>query len=382
MAQEKEVKKPGITSTKGIKTLVAVVLILLIIWLGYQVRFIFGPIESFFTAVGAPILIAGVFYYLLNPLVGKLERLLHWKRNYVVLVVLLTFILILVLAVVFLTRIVADQVAVLLNHWPNYVKEGQDWIKSTLRGEDFDQLRNALVTSNDQINKTAIDWVQNHLGDGLLGVGQIAAKISEVAVVLVSTPFILYYLLVDGSRLPNFIIDKLPPKARPSTRHLLTELSSQISKYIRGQLGVATSVAIMFSIGYTLIGLSSGILLAILAGVLNLIPYLGSFLAQVPVFAVAFVTGGPKMAALAALVLVIEQPLEGHLITPKILGDALEIHPVTVIIVLLAAGQIFGLLGFILAVPGYAVLKVLVVHLYTWWRTNSALFKEELGDKE
>ncbi|CAK1225024.1 AI-2E family transporter [Fructobacillus tropaeoli] len=381
MPRENGKKSTGLTSVKGLKTLTAVVLVLLIIWLAYQVRFIFGPIESFVAAVGAPILIAGVFYYLLNPLVTKLETKLGWKRNRIVLVVLVLFILILVAAIAFLARVVTVQVTDLLTHWPSYLREGQDWIKETFEGKQYDQLRNILVTSNDQINHTAIAWVQSHLGASISGVGHFAARLSEVGVVLVSTPFILYYLLVDGAHLPEFIIDKLPPKARPSTKNLLAELSGQISKYIRGQLGVALSVTIMFAIGYTIIGLPSGILLAILAGVLNLIPYLGSFLAQVPVFAVAFVTGGVKMAVLAAIVLVIEQPLEGHVITPKILGDALDIHPVTVIVVLLASGQIFGLLGFILAVPGYAVLKVLVVHLYTWWRTNSKLFKEEL-DKE
>ncbi|GAP02267.1 hypothetical protein FPFC_011470 [Fructobacillus pseudoficulneus] len=382
MSEKNKTKTSGLSSTRGLKALTAIVLVLLIIWLGYQVRFIFGPIESFVAAVGAPIIIAGVFYYMLNPLVTAVEKRLNWKRNYVVLGVLVIFIALLALAIFLLGRVVTLQVTELLKHWPSYLKEGQNWISDTFKGDQYDQLRNVLVTSNDQINHAAITWVQSHLGAGISSVGQIAAGLSEAGVVLVSTPFILYYLLVDGGRLPHFIIDKLPPKARPSTKRLLAELSGQISKYIRGQLGVATSVMLMFAIGYTIIGLPSGILLALLAGVLNLIPYLGSFLAQVPVFAVAFVTGGVKMALLAAIVLVIEQPLEGHVITPKILGDALDIHPVTVIVVLLAAGKIFGLLGFILAVPGYAVLKVLVVHLYTWWRTNSKLFKEELGEKE
>lgn len=108
-----------------------------------------------------------------------------------------------------------------------------------------------------------------------------------------------------------------------------------------------------------------------------MIPYVGSILAQVPIFIVALVAGGPKLVLFALIVLVIEQPIEGHVIAPKILGSALKIHPVTVIVVLLTGGHIFGVLGIILSVPTYAVVKVLVTHIYEWWRTNSDLFAED-----
>ena len=183
-------------------------------------------------------------------------------------------------------------------------------------------------------------------------------------------------MLLDGHKFSGFVAEKFPPKAQHSIRDLLTDISKQIAKYIRGQLGVGLAVMIMFGIGYTIIGLPYGLLLAMMAGFFNMIPYVGSILAQVPVFIVALIAGGPKLLILAIVVLVIEQPIEGHVIAPKILGDALAIHPVTVIVVLLSGAHIFGVLGVILGVPTYAVLKVIVTRIYTWWRSNSALFKE------
>ncbi|MDF7636804.1 AI-2E family transporter [Leuconostocaceae bacterium ESL0958] len=377
MARPDKAKEALWGSTKMIRGLVAWVLLFLAIWLFYQIRFVFEPLKSLVAAVGLPVIIAGVFYYLLKPLLNWLEKKTGWNRRVLALGLLILVFGLIVLAVVVLSRILFDQLSALVERWPSYLAAAEDFIKNSLKDEQYESLRQTLLASNDQINETALNWVKANLAGSLLGVGQIAAKSVETLSVLIASPFILYYLLVDGSHLPEFIVDKLPFKARQSTATVLHEMSAQIAKYVRGQIGVATAVMIMFAIGYTIIGLPSGLLLAILAGVLNMIPYLGSFLAQLPVYSVALITGGPRMALLVTLVLIVEQPLEGHLITPKILGDALAIHPVTVIIALLASGKMFGLVGFILAIPGYAVLKVLVTHAYAWWRQNSALFAEE-----
>ncbi len=225
-----------------------------------------------------------------------------------------------------------------------------------------------------------IDWSRKYLTSGVAGIGTFASTLTSVGVTAVSTPFILYYMLLDGHKFSAFISEKFPRKAQRSIGQLLTDISKQIAQYIRGQLGVAFAVMVMFGIGYTVIGLPYGILLALMAGIFNMIPYVGSILAQVPVFAVALIAGGPKLLILAIIVLAIEQPIEGHVIAPKILGEALSIHPVTVIVVLLSSGHIFGVLGVVLAVPAYAVIKVIVTRIYTWWRSNSEFFKEELED--
>ena len=176
--------------------------------------------------------------------------------------------------------------------------------------------------------------------------------------------------------MPGYMVKFLPPQARPSFLETIGEINNQISNYIRGQLSVAFAVMVMFAIGYTIIGLPYGWLIAIVAGVLNLIPFLGSFLAMVPAIVVGLFVS-PMMLVSVLVVFMIEQTLEGRLITPKLLGNSLQIHPVTVLVILLSAGNIFGLVGVIFGIPGYAIMKVLLYRLYKWWQENSGLFTEE-----
>lgn len=362
--------------------LVVILLILLIIFLSWQVRFILEPIRALFTAVGAPILIAGVLYYLLSPLVKMLTRYTHIPRALAIGLILVAIIGLAAGLITMLVVVLRFQVMTFIDNWPNYWHTSQNFINETFKSSQFKPVREFLNNTNTGINQNVIDWSKKYLTTGVAGISSLASTLTSVGITAVSTPFILYYMLLDGHKFSGFVAEKFPPKAQHSLRELLTDISKQIAKYIRGQLGVGLAVMIMFGIGYTIIGLSYGILLAMMAGFFNMIPYVGSILAQVPVFIVALIAGGPKLLILAIIVLVIEQPIEGHVIAPKILGDALAIHPVTVIVVLLTGAHIFGVLGVILGVPTYAVLKVLVTRIYTWWRSNSALFKEGTEEVE
>ncbi|GEP15318.1 AI-2E family transporter [Leuconostoc mesenteroides] len=362
--------------------LIVILLVLLIIFLAWQVRFLFEPIRALFTAVGAPIMISGVLYYLLSPIVGLLEKYVHLPRNLsigVVLIVLLAIIGVVIAAIVMVLR---NQVIQFIDNWPNYWKTSETFINETFASEQFKFIRDYLNHTNSDLNQNVLDWSKKYLTSGVAGISSFASILTSIGVTIVSTPFILYYMLLDGHKFSSFVSSKFPNNSQLSVRYLLTEISKQIAQYIRGQLGVALAVMIMFSIGYTIIGLPYGILLALMAGFFNLIPYIGSIIAQVPVFTVALIAGGPKMLILAIIVLAIEQPIEAHVISPKILGEALSIHPVTVIVVLLSSGHIFGVLGIVLAVPSYAVAKVFVTHIYDWWRANSDLFEvEEVAEK-
>lgn len=362
--------------------LIVILLVLLIIFLAWQVRFLFEPIRALFTAVGAPIMISGVLYYLLSPIVGLLEKYVHLPRNLSIGVVLIVLLAIIGVAIAAIVMVLRNQVIQFIDNWPNYWKTSEAFINETFASEQFKFIRDYLNHTNSDLNQNVLDWSKKYLTSGVAGISSFASILTSIGVTIVSTPFILYYMLLDGHKFSSFVSSKFPNNSQLSVRYLLTEISKQIAQYIRGQLGVALAVMIMFSIGYTVIGLPYGILLALMAGFFNLIPYVGSIIAQVPVFIVALIAGGPKMLILAIIVLAFEQPIEAHVISPKILGEALSIHPVTVIVVLLSSGHIFGVLGIVLAVPSYAVAKVFVTHIYDWWRANSDLFEvEEVTEK-
>ena len=151
----------------------------------------------------------------------------------------------------------------------------------------------------------------------------------------------------------------------------------QVAQYIRGQIIVAICVAIMFCIGYSIVGLDYAIALGVVSGFLNIIPLLGSFIAVIPAFIIALITS-PVMVLKVAIVMMVEQTIEGRFIAPQVLGNNLKIHPVTILIVLLSAGKAFGLVGVILGVPGYAVIKVIVGEFYELYRERSGAY----GPKE
>jgi predicted PurR-regulated permease PerM len=139
---------------------------------------------------------------------------------------------------------------------------------------------------------------------------------------------------------------------------------------------VAIAVAIMFIIGFSVIGLNYSITLGILAGFLNLVPYVGSALATIPAIILALVDG-PKMLVAVIIVFVLEQTIEGKFISPLVLGSQLDIHPITIIFVLLSAGKIFGIMGVIIGIPVYAAIKVIVTHLFIWYKDFSGLYEED-----
>ena len=168
---------------------------------------------------------------------------------------------------------------------------------------------------------------------------------------------------------------------RKPTLRVLTEMNQQVSSYIRGQLTVAFAVAVMFMIGFSIIGLEYSITLGIVAGVLNLIPYLGSFLAMIPAIFLGIV-GGPVLLLKVIIVFVIEQTLEGRFVSPLVLGSQLSIHPITILFVLLTSGKLFGLVGVILGIPVYAAAKVIITNVFQWYKQVSGLYELPVEEEQ
>jgi len=262
----------------------------------------------------------------------------------------------------------------LIENWPTYWDKVIVQFDNLLRSNIFSQLQVQLTDVNQSILKSISEQTNNVVNSTFNGIGSVLGTVTNIVIGLVTMPIILFFLLKDGQNLPHYAMKFIPTKMRIGTYNLLKEINTQISQYIRGQLLVAFFVGLMFWIGLAIIGLEYAVLLAILAGVLNLVPYLGSFLAVIPIIIIALVAS-PAMLVKVIIVFAIEQTLEGRLIQPLILGSNLKIHPVTIIVVLLTAGKLFGIPGVILGIPAYAVLKVIIEHLFRWYQLNSGLYE-------
>ncbi|WP_048000041.1 AI-2E family transporter [Lactiplantibacillus herbarum] len=363
-------------SQRIIRLLVIILLVLAIFFMGKQVDWLLTPVRQFFSIVGLPIILAGVLYYLLNPLVDWLEKRFHIRRTWTIIGVFVVVTVLLVLGIVAIIPTIRDQTLAIINDWPTYWQNAIKEINRWSNDPQWSGIRDQVANWNTDLSKLLNGGVSKYLTGTVTSLTGVFSTVTTVIIGLITMPFILFYLLRDGHQLPKYMAKFIPTKARASFLTVLTEINSQVSNYIRGQLTVAFCVAVMFAVGYSIIGLKFALTLGIAAGVLNLIPYLGSFLAMVPSVVIALVTS-PWMLVQVLVVFVIEQTIEGRFISPLVLGSSLAIHPITILIVLLAAGKIFGLMGVIFGIPGYAILKVLWTHLFDWYRASSGLYEPE-----
>ncbi|ERJ49583.1 membrane protein [Lactiplantibacillus plantarum 2165] len=359
-----------------IRILVVILLVLTIFFMGKQVDWLLDPVRQFLVIVGLPIILAGVLYYLLNPLVDWLEKRFRVRRTWTIIGLFIVVVALLALGIIAIIPTIRDQTLSIINDWPNYWKNASTEVNRWLNDPQLSSIRDQLESWNTDLSKLVSGRFSKYLTGTVTSLTGVFSTVTTVIIGLITMPFILFYLLRDGHQLPKYMAKFVPTKARSGFLEVLTEINSQVSNYIRGQLTVAFFVAVMFAVGYSIIGLKFALTLGIAAGILNLIPYLGSFLAMVPSVVIALVTS-PWMLVQVLIVFVIEQTIEGRFISPLVLGSSLAIHPITILVVLLAAGKIFGLMGVIFGIPGYAILKVLWTHLFDWYRRSSGLYEAE-----
>ncbi|WP_291293235.1 AI-2E family transporter [Enterococcus sp.] len=362
-------------NNQAVTSLLVVLLVLLILFMFTKVSYLFAPLWQFLAIVGLPIILAGILYYLMNPAVDYLERK-GIKRIYSIFGLFILVIGLIVWGVVVIIPKIQEQSMSFVENFPGYLDIIETKINEILSDPIFSQVQEQLEASNEKLVTSMTDIIQNLSRSTIQNIGSFFGAVATVVLAVITMPFILFYLLKDGRQLAPYFVKFLPTKMRQPSLTVLKEMNDQVSSYIRGQLTVAFAVAIMFMIGFSLIGLDYAITLGIVAGFLNLIPYLGSFLAMVPAVFLGIV-GGPVLLVKVLVVFVIEQTIEGRLISPLVLGNQLSIHPVTILLVLLTSGKLFGLVGVILGIPVYAAAKVIITHIFEWYTTVSSLYEEE-----
>ncbi|KAA9007422.1 AI-2E family transporter [Paenibacillus spiritus] len=359
---------------------VVVLLILLLIGLNilvfHKLPFIFKPLSVLLHTVAGPLILSGVAYYLLNPLVNRLERKSRVKRAYGIVVLYLFIAGIISIILLTVIPIIRAQLLDLIDNFPKYSQDIQDKFPALKRGNLLDSLPMQENIDLNEVTGRVTAWGTSFLNNAVNGVGNFVGALTEAVLAIVTTPFILFYLLRDGHRLPDYLIRFVPTALQPQTRMVMSEMNSQISSYIRGQIIVSCCIGALLYIGYLIIGLQYSLVLAIIAACTAVVPYLGPAIAITPALIVAAVTS-PFMLLKMVIVWTVVQLVEGKFISPQIMGKTLRIHPVTIIFVIVFAGKMFGVFGIILAVPGYAVLKVFITHLYQWFRFRSGLYEPE-----
>lgn len=350
-------------------------LVLLTIFVFTKVSFLLRPIGSFIEIILLPMLLTGLLYYLLNPIVDWLEKYKISRTAAIsVLFVLIGLLLVWGLAVAIPS--IQEQVTSFAQNLPSNIQKIESHVTTLLENEQFEQFRPTALEMLNKVNDQIVSYAQKFSSSAVNWASSLISTASQIIVAILIMPFILFYLLRDGQNLNHHVTQYLPTKWRSSVSKVLTDVNSQLSNYVRGQVTVAIIVALMFSVMFSLIGLNYPVTLGVMAGFLNLIPYLGSFLAMIPAVILGLIAG-PVMLIKVLIVFMVEQTIEGRFVTPLIIGSSLSIHPITILFVLLTAGQMYGVLGVLLGIPIYASIKVVVKAIFAWYKTYSGLYEEE-----
>lgn len=317
--------------------------------------------------------IALALAYLLNPLVHRLEQ----RGLNRIISVLLVFILAIVglggIAVLLTLAIKSELANVQLNI-PDYVQRLYELIpqqvKSYLQIDTPDrltlQLNNLAATlkaSAFDIARPLLHWLQQAVSST---VGLVLNLLGYLII-----PVYLFYLLADMPFFTAWLKELPPPRFREQLGQLCREFDRVLSGFVRGQLLVCAILAVLYSVGLWLIDIDLAVAIGTLAGAAFIIPYLGTILGIVLSMAMALLKFHDLLHPLLCLGWFgLVQTLEGTVITPKVVGDTVGLHPLIAIVALLIGGQLLGISGMLLAIPVAAILKVLAGHLLTYYRSS------------
>ncbi|MCM3280751.1 AI-2E family transporter [Exiguobacterium sp. MER 193] len=357
--------------------------IFLVIWVGTQISFVFEPIQVILALVTVPLIVAGLFFYFLVGIVDFLEKRLKGKRTLAVAITLIGLVLIFTLVFSILGPVLGEQITSLVNAMPSIAKELQKQafaVRDTLLQNEFFA---SFMAENDEMFRNLTTNITSYLGD-LFGniassFGQVVGFVTSAVITIVVIPFMLLYMLLDGKRLPDAIVKLLPSSYEKETRHILHDMHETVRSYVNAQLLVAFFVGITSLIGLWIIDVDYAILLALFMMVTNIIPYVGPFLGAAPAVVVAFIQDPIKVLWVIVVIIIVQQ-IESNVISPLIQGKSLKVHPLTIIIVLLVAGNLAGIIGMLIAVPFYSVAKTVVqniVRIYKLRERAQYLDKEE-----
>ena len=332
--------------------LLIVILLGIAIYLYTEISYIFTPINTIISSIITPIIVAYVFYYMLNPLVNFFsKKISRFSASLLAILVGIITVLIVIIGVV---PIIVEQTQNLITALPRYIEIVKGYLEE-YSDNAYVQVVVEYVNTNLNVSKISerLISIATSIAQG------VVSSISSTASVLVTMPFVLFFLLKDASQFNKFVISLLPKKFEKSVAETIDEIDDKVGSYIQGQMLVSLCIGVMLFIGYNVIGLHYAFSLATIAAFLSIVPYLGPAIAITPAMLVAASTSW-VMVVKMLVVWGIVQFLEGNIISPNIMGRSMNMHPLTVIFVILIGVNIAGVVGAILGIPVYSILKVLV----------------------
>ncbi|MEJ9280220.1 AI-2E family transporter [Ureibacillus thermosphaericus] len=336
----------------GIGLLIALLIIKYVI----EIHWIFNPIVIIIKTIFIPVLLSGVLFYISEPFQRWLEKkgLPRWASISTIVLVLAGLVTGLLLIV---GNPIAEQVNRLVQNSPNIgekIMEATDFIL-----ENKDNLPPQVENFVDSVTSSIQDIVV--VGSKSI-VNFVSGTVSTIFT-LILVPFFYIFMLKDHEKFAPNIYKIFTGERRIWVKNTLEDINEALKNYVQGQVLVSLILATMMFIGYLIIGLEYALLLSIFSFFMNMIPFIGPWISLAPAILVAIIQD-PVLVIWVCVITLVAQQLESNLITPNIMGKSLDIHPLTVITVVLAAGNIGGFIAIMIGIPTYAVLKVIIKNIY------------------
>jgi predicted PurR-regulated permease PerM len=337
----------------------------------------------------APFLLALAFSYIQNPLVTRMERR-KIPRKWGTLIMAIPTLVILGLLFFVAIPALGGQIADFINDSPKYLQRATVWVEGLqaqvmrrdIAGVDEEALVARLRAIKPEQMVAYLQQRQSAIAGaawaGVLGLGRGVGTILSILSYIFLTPILTYYLLRDWPNITARLGEMVPVKRRPAVLEFAREYDRLLSGFLRGNVTSSAVVGFLTFMGLFLLGFPYALLLGIMAAVFNIIPYVGLILTLIPALVIALFTPDPVVGLGKALgVFVVVQLLDGAVLSPNIVGESVNLHPVWVILALSVFGFFFGFVGLLLAVPLAVLLKLVITHALVRYR-RSRLY---LGDE-
>lgn len=327
--------------------------------------------------VVAPLFIGLVIAWLLNPAVTYLTKK-NVNRSLASVFVFAMFLVIIFLVIKFMVPMFYRQInefieiiPALFTHATDFAKEAFDKLSST--GFDFSNIESKVYEALQDFGKELTTSLPTTIING------VSTFVSSVGTLLLSL-IVGFYLLIDFDGMKK-VFSLVPKKYNKDVKKLASDLDDTCKDFVQGTLLIALIVALITSILFAIAGLPSPMLLGLICGLTNIIPYIGPWVGGAFAAIVGF-TVSPLLGIFAIAIAFISQQIDGMLLQPLIMGKTMKLHPVTIMIGLLVFGYFFGVVGMIVATPVIACLKILIIFFNDRYKIKDRIVNSEVVEEK
>lgn len=356
-------------SDRFARTSLHIIFVLVILFLLTRIPGILAPLKAAFSLIFFPIIMSLFLYYLFRPMIRKLDK---WriKRPWSILMLYAATVGVVAGFAIWVWPIFRSQFINFSDNLPQLAQTFSNQLQLLMLQWQEQEILGTPINDIDvglDLPQQLSGYLENFLNSATNSLSSALSVVAWVFLVVSVVPMILYFMLKDDRKGYASILKTVPLKYRPTFRDMAKDIDGALSSFIVGRVMLAACVGIFDLIGFLIIGIPYPLLLILFIILTDMIPYIGVYLGAIPVVIVGFIDS-PASVIWVLLVIVLGQMLRNNLLSPVIYGSTLDIHPLTTVFLLLSGGAIGGFIAILIVIPSYMVTKIIVVHMYRYYR--------------